>query len=90
MNVKVAPKHYRHYTFPILKNELASHFKSSHVIHLHKEGPVSKIIRSLAGNRFVTLSNARLLELFTNAYKIFVEKASHDSGSEMIAQFRKI
>jgi SAM-dependent methyltransferase len=88
-NIPLNPKHYRHYTVDLLRQQTIGLFSIIQTKFVHSPGFVSGLIRRMTVNRFFVLSSKACLRLTTMLYKKFAMYAEPSRGAHLIAVLKK-
>lgn len=84
MNRQLHPKHYRHYSLDLLREQLSPYFKIKETQWLFKMGRFSRILNYLLSNRFFILQHSPMLRLIWKFHLKYTYFASSSSGIHLV------
>jgi SAM-dependent methyltransferase len=88
-NVPLNEKHYRHFSLPLLCDEVSSCGKWTlvRVNYCHSTSKLSQWLRRLMINRFWTLNQSNLQQYLIGVYDKFFKHTTEDCGAHIVAVF---
>ena len=84
MNRQLRPKHYRHYSLDLLREQLSPYFKIKETQWLFKMGKISQILNYLLSNRFFILQHSAMLRLIWKFHTKYTYFASPTNGVHLV------
>jgi 2-polyprenyl-3-methyl-5-hydroxy-6-metoxy-1,4-benzoquinol methylase len=88
-NVRLNPKHYRHFTLADLEREVGEFFLIREYLFVHRENLFYKFMQRILVNRFIVLNWPPLLKLTTRLYKQLIMYAKESDGAHIISILEK-
>jgi len=89
-NLKLNPKHYRHYNVELLINQTKPYFNLKEIYFIHNFKSIkTRIINFLLVNKFFILNNVRLRSIFIKYYRTNLRVTNEKNAAHLFAVFQK-
>ncbi|MFZ5776646.1 MAG: class I SAM-dependent methyltransferase [Bacillota bacterium] len=88
INSPLSPKHYRHYTLPLLVSHMAP-LKLVEYSFVSAKGWQAWLLRHMLANRLYTLNHEGLVALISRLSRRWTYRGSEKTGLHLVATFRK-